>query len=49
MELTNAANEFVGSPIFSWLIVGVVIIAGIALRMTFRSSTSEYKHNPFDL
>ncbi len=46
METTNAANEFVGSPAFMMLLlVGGVIIAFL-LRMTFKSSNSEYRHRP---
>ena len=46
METTNAANEFVGSPAFMMLLlVGGVMIAFL-LRMTFKSSNSEYRHRP---
>ena len=44
MDLTNSANEFVGSNLFSILMILVVIGIGVGLRMTFRVDDTEYKH-----
>lgn len=48
METTNAVNEFLGGPIFLTLAVAAVLIVGLLLRITFKSSNSEYKHDPKD-
>jgi len=44
MDFQEKANEFVGSTLFSVIMIIAVIVIGIILRMTFRSSDSEYKH-----
>jgi hypothetical protein len=44
MEFTNTANEFMGSNLFSILMILVVIGVGVGLRMTFRVDDTEYKH-----
>ena len=46
MELTDAANEFVGSSVFIIICIITVIVVGFILRLTFKSSNSEYKHKP---
>jgi hypothetical protein len=44
MDYTNGANEFVGSNLFSILMILAVIGIGVTLRMTFRVDDTEYKH-----
>jgi hypothetical protein len=44
MDFSNRANEFIGSNLFSVLMILVVIGVGVALRMTFRVDDTEYKH-----
>jgi hypothetical protein len=46
MELNNAANEFVGSPLFIVLVGVAGLMIAFALRLTFRGTKSEYRHNP---
>lgn len=46
METTNAVNDFLGSPLFIVLTVVVVVVIALLLRLTFKSSNSEYKHDP---
>jgi len=42
MELTNAANEFVGSPIFSLIVLGVILIMAVFLRLVFGPAERGY-------
>ncbi len=39
-------NAFVGSPLFSILIVLSIIGVGVALRMGLGPTNTEYKHKP---
>ena len=44
MDFTNTASEFVGSNLFSVLMILIVIGIGVGLRITFRVDDTEYKH-----
>ena len=46
MEIKDMIKDFMGSPVFSVIMLVAVLIVGIVLKLTFRSVDSEYKHNP---
>jgi hypothetical protein len=46
MESTNAMNDFIGSTMFSCLMILGVVAIGVILKLTFRSSGSDYTHRP---
>ncbi len=46
MDLNNILNAFMGSPVFSILMIIGIIALGIFIRMSLLPTNNEYKHRP---
>ena len=46
MEFNSLINAFLGSPVFSVLMIIAIIVFGVFIRITLLPTNNEYKHRP---